>query len=618
MQLQNWNQIRLPPTATEVNEVGSIHRRGDDEVCISDKMAISDRLAQLKFFRLRINILHYAAILTHNIGFVFTPLSKELVKLSLTEEEYTRAKDFQSALLMSDGVSPVLQNIVLSNGGLSLGYDKDESLHLAKYLTKPSELIHLVKRYHLVGNKCIISIFVQVSAALYLCTKMVFHSIYTRDDPELGNYYASHYFPRLFESYPDPYELYGVLGAQCFQVLIIRLYLVGRLLRKSILNQNGYREIEMSQLNGMFVDSLKWPLIDWFRLSFMGLRHRSVCDRSDRLPNRGLPTHRMRKQEKQAHLHSRYWDPSVLIGSIQTRFFVYANPIDFTKCYQYYGLELDGGREPDYFYPQANCRLDVWEFSLVVLLTIVGVPIIIVFLIMILVFNFMTELAVLSPNKFESSMMERLLYVPDLLFDFNHLVRLTDIYLFHAMLLPHIIEEAVIYLDIFALLSRIRKVHERLEEDLDMCIELRTLIGTENPLANSDTKVLTLALNKSLEQNLILAKTVNDEFIMIQHSTTTYLDLILLGGGFCIATTSSVLFITKSRLIQFTLVICTLSASLPMILTSLLCMAVEIRVSTEKNAFSLAILFRCALESNINHVFPVQETYHNNQQVARQ
>lgn len=454
------------------------------------------------------------------------------------------------------------------------------------YLLRPKELIHLMKRYHVAGDMCIISIFSHLLITIYLWIKAVFHAIYTKTDKETAEFFASHYFPRLFESYPKQYELYGTIGAQCSYILILRLYVITRLIKRSIINRNGYREVEMSQLNGVFIESLRWPLKDWFRICLLGFRHYNRCKLEPHaLDNkvtrkRGVCSIDTGSKEKEAHLYSKSWDWNRIIGSAQTCFLCEANPIDFSPCYRYNGLKLDNGHRTRLHYPDDNCRLDIWELSWLVILTLYAVPVILSYLTIAGFMSLMAELAVLSPNKFRSTILECLQQIPNLFTNANHLMRLIDSYLFFWMLSHHIFEQAPIHVDICALLSRIRKLSERFQADLLMDVSITTRIQASGDITNDrGSRAERKFLNESLKTSIFLAKTVNDEFKMLKKSTTNFLNLLTLGGGLCLAATGSIIFVAESRMTQFVVLICFTYSVLSIVLSAILCMAVEIRVS---------------------------------------
>lgn len=565
-------------------------------------MTILDRLGRLKFLQTEVNILQQAGLLTHNLGLVYSPLSREIVELGSKNTKREPKDTYPTSISRDDLQTSSFRATPWSNDLRCYRYgtvmDVDDKERWFDYLLRPAELAQLIKRYHVVGDKVVISIFIHLLIAIYLWIKAMFHFLYTKTDEETAIYFASHYFPRLSESYPNQYELYGLISAQCSYILTLRLYIIMRLIKRSVINKNGYKEIEMSQLNGVFAESFRWPLKDWFRLCVLGRRHLNACNRKSDVSidymnkvlndiechkcRNGSCNGERKNGEKQAHLYSKTWDWNKLLGSTRSGFLSKINPIDFSECYRYHDLRLNNGLHPAYYYPEDNCRIDMWELSWLAIMLIAGTPLSLYLMFNSLVSNLMAELAALSPNGFQSTTMECLQQFPELLTNANHLIRLMDSYFFVWMLHHHSFEQAQIHVDICALLSRIRKLNERLQADLDALqnISAAKPCQAEDGGTNDGCSAIKEALNARLEMNMFLAKIVNDEFMSLQKSTTTFLDLLTIGQGFCVAAALSVMFATESRLVYAVAFTCFMYAIVSMVLSAFLCMAVEIRVSS--------------------------------------
>lgn len=280
--------------------------------------------------------------------------------------------------------------------------------------------------------------------------------------------------------------------------------------------------------------------------------------------------------------------------------------MDFSKCYQFFELELDNNHRKGWHYPRDNCRMDLWEFSWVVATALLCIPLALLTLISAVCIGLIIELSAMSPKRFDSTLGDCFKQVPNFITNSKHLLRLMDTLIFISILFPHQVEAAVAYLNVTALLSRIRKLNERLQEDLDTCLYLNRstesnaarAAASKDPdskssaefvpkitidsIAKQGTSISNAqknALNRRLETNMLLAKTVNDEFKMLKKSTTTYLDLLLIAGGFCLAIQGSVLFSSESKVVQVVVAYCIFAAIFPLVMCSIFCMAVEIRVS---------------------------------------
>lgn len=562
-----------------------------------------DRLLRTKSFQVQLNLMAWTAFAAHNIAFVFTPLNKQLMK---SKSESTRY-DLKDALPISifktkneasnsfHGPQPdtCLQFVEDHN------IDREDSESWYSYLSKPLELVQVVKRYHSGGNLCIISMLIQIVLLLYLITKCLFHQIYTGHNQEAADYYDQHYFPRMYHSVPSSHDMYGLLTFECIYILIVRLLLIVRLINRSIINRNRYKEIEMSQLNGTFMTSMKWPLRDWIRVFYLGRQHKKNC-RIRELNKQSVDDVEDKPEganEKRGHLNCKPLDKSLCTG--RSKFLCYANPIDFSKCYEDYGLILNNNHHPDWYYPRCNCRIDLYEFGWLVLMLSIGWISTIGVTLLAITNSIIIESTVMSPNGFQTTP-EALKQVPDLLSSPNHLIRLLDDIALIALSLPHQIEAAVLFLNVTALLSRIRKLNERLQEDLNLCIHLMEI---DKPSRSDESRASDIdldgilkqvfidhteqdslstaqkdSLNKSLESSMLIAKTINDEFRMLSKSQTIYLDILLILGGFCVAMQVSFLFSTGSAPAKFVVLLSIIPTAVPVLTSSVLCMAVESRV----------------------------------------
>lgn len=534
------------------------------------------------------------AYLTHDVGLVYSPLSKEVAEMSPIAAKYDEvAHESSKSAFWDSPREHEFRAILYPNNQLVYRYNVDHDNDLDTwylYILKPVELIKLIKRYHVVGNKGVISIFFQLAVVVYIWIKAVFHPIYTKRDPQAAEYYVSHYFPSLLESYPNQYELYGLISAQSSYALILRLYVIVRLVKRSVMNRNGYREIEMSQMNGVFVESFVWPLKDWIRVCFSGCKHYLFCTRHPlrRSCNRCIIAARNAcrdqshlEETREDHLHSRCWDWNSLPETSGPEFLCCINPIDFARCYRRYGLEMDNRRRAVLHYPKDNCRIDISELSWLVILTFAAMPIVLFNTVIVAFMNILIESAMLGPMGGESATIGYLRRIPKLFMDAGRVLRLIDSYLFYLVPILHVAEQAVVHLDIGALLSRIRKLNDRLEADLEVliCNSLAERGRTHRPNKNRIGSARRKALNQSIEISMFLAKTISDEFASLKRSTTTFLNLLLLGGGICLASTGSLILVTESRLVRMVVITSTMAYICSMALTAIFCMAVEIGVS---------------------------------------
>lgn len=581
-------------------------------------------MSQWSVFETQTNPINLSAYLAQKVGYVYSPLIKELVQLGLKPKVSHKTAKLNSAKLRF-GDKPQTTNTCSSNlhhidhfGHFSSGiaFDSDSVL---PFLLQPQTLFKHVKRYHGSGNNFAWFGFIEIMLLSYLWTKTMFHQIVTGTNQEIADYYSQRNFPRVFESVPHQYQLYGLINSFCLYALILRLFITARLIKRSIVNRNGYKEIEMTQLNGGFLASLRWPIRDWVKVCFIAFNHYKICDK-DYKRKCSLE----REAEKNAHLHVTPHPVENIQETGSLEFIFRENLIDFSKCYEFYGFDIEH-KVPQWHYPLRNCRMDIWELSLLVWLTVLGTPAVVGSIGSMMLVDLYIELALLSEKKFDSTFMECVGELPNLLTRPSLLLRMFDVAILLVVQLPHLVEAATTYLDLITLISRIRKLNERFKVDLESCKHFALMYHSDNQQlepANSRTdsncsypysaNQLELdftchqehkthiygnmntrqkhALNKSLKQSLNMAETISKEFISLKRTLTSYLDLLLIGSGFCLAVAASVVIGAETKLIRVISVFAISSCSGPLIISAVLCMVVESMVSTSVYVLQCASL----------------------------
>lgn len=547
--------------------------------------------------------------MSQKVGCVFSPLDKELAEksLRLSRSQSTHKQALENRPYRFS--KPIIHPIKLKHESRK-GSTPDS---IWPYLFKPHKLFKCIKQYHGSGSSFFWFGVVETVLLSYILGKTVFHLLYTEDNQEIADYYSERFFPRMYESFPYQYQLYPVIIVQSSMTLVVRLFVFARLVKRSIINRNGYKEIEMSQLNGAFIASLRWSMRDWIKLFFSSSwTHFKAC-RSKKV---GRECDIDLKVEKQAHLYGQRLGSYSVLETNSFESLLEDNLIDFSKCYELYGFDTNF-RNPKWHYPATNCRVDLWELSLIMFLihtVTIGLSFVIVLLVLVGLF---VELAVLSPNKFNSSFSDCIAQLPSLLMSPSHILRLSDQIILLISQMVHHIEASVTYTDLFSLMSRIRKLNERLQEDLDICRYYAYMqlledkkrgherLSTEWIYSRQQNQCLDqkfkdnfqveqgayvygnmspqqkLAVNRSLEQSLVMAKIVNNEFMAIKKSITSYMDMLVMSSGFCISVAFMVLMDAQTNLIAFAVSVAVSSFSGPLVFSSVLCMIIEQMVSNK-------------------------------------
>lgn len=493
-----------------------------------------------------------------------------------------------------------------------------KSDHWYPFLFKPIQLARCIKRYHSAGNWFLLYTLTINSLIFYVWVKALFHQFKTGKDEKLAQYYATHYFPRLFESYPEPYTYYPTLLAVTTYYFLERVIMTIHIIKKSVLNRNGYKQIESAQLNAMFITALNWEIKEWCRFMKAARSHRTLVtkDASDRYG----------QEARCSHLEV----PNELLDNHENKNNYYIkygiNSIDFSKCYEFHGLDWKRKDPNTHYIFEPYCRIDLEELSYMVYLISVGIPILIVFPGFLLVTAFIYELIVLLPEIEEITFWNCLAQLPVFLTDPNRIIRLIDICVFLIAQDPLQQQALAVSLDIRGLISRARKVGDLLQENLDFCTEMaRNYESTKllESLDKCDEKVVTKSdrlqhttisihgstgsvldqilkgysktdrdkhfdnvtkaqrniLCRKLDLNLRLARAVKQELIEAKRSYSTYLNIVIATSGIYTAVAFASSFMVSNGITRFLLYATLYAGTVPLFTLMPLCITIERVVS---------------------------------------
>lgn len=545
-------------------------------------------------------------------------------------------------------VSPIQEEIF----NLSKQNDKDKSARLAgshymRYrlnheeednwttiLYRPLQMCRSIKRYHNVGNWFLVHVTLQGYAVFYVWFKAFFHQFETGNDETLAKYYASHYFPRFFESYPNPRIYYPLLMVISTYYMLERIMNYIRFIRQCEVNKNGYKSIDQIQLNYMSLSLLNWDLKEWHRFLRAARRHGKVCRKS--IADIEQPSE---LQEKAAHLYVDKEMEMVLRSKDRKYLYHSINPIDFSKCYEFHGLDLNRP-DPDVFYT-ANpcCRIDITELSWFIYYFMIGVPFLLGAVVYLSVYVIYYELSLLIPTTEEATLGNCISQLPALLSDPNRYLRVFDCILFFVAQLPIQNHTSSTGIDIATILSRTRKVTDLLKDNLEFCIKAANQNKTNTSNINhtrcarelhEDSRpsevvqiVISDSLNRTpeyvpmkyksvndiylvdhvkyrkpryynvsqvekdllcrkLERNLRLAQVIKSEFDVLKNTHSAYINLIIAGSGLCFAVAITAAFAVHSNYERALLFCMTMAGFVPLMVLIPLCVQVERAVSTSR------------------------------------
>lgn len=536
---------------------------------------------------IKINLARLLTFLSRQISFSFSPLVKELVRF---DDDNQDDKDYSGQL-----------RLLYSNLKGQNKVRRSQEEHWIRYLTRPLQCAQLIKTYHSVGNLFFVSVFFQLGLLTHLCIKCVFHQLYTQDDNELADYLASNYYPRLYHSYEKPHELYGSLTAICTFHLILRLRSFLKLVRNSVVNQNGYKEIETSQLDYFFY-TLILPINEWIRVVKEGLRHSSIC-------RTVLIDDEKSRKERIIHLRAGLESLDSLGRLKRQTQRLCLNPISFVECFRHLGFDTDERRHlgDNIYLLESDCRADVWEFAWFVFFHSVGGLILCLAIVYVISLSTLKELVHLTSNQNEATLMDCLLQVPNLIGDPINLIRLIDVQFLLIVQLPYQFEANTVYFGLSCIISRTRRLVEIFEHEFNFCkakyeaqIRSELLSAPKNNLQQEIRPSLNrrlyyahardyelnmsiserIQLNQRLEQSLRLSKVLKIEFIVMKNSLTSYLNILMIGSGIVMAVGLLCFIRVESSDTRIFLILGLTSCTYPILNCAIMCALVERGVSS--------------------------------------
>lgn len=510
----------------------------------------------------RFNPAAILVIVAHQITFSCSPVTTHLV-------EITRARynEMSKSLIPS----PV------PNDFMSFWSGRNETLHheleenWSKYLLDPKKLVDYIKQYHCVGNLFFIMTAGQFATICYLHIKSTFHLFVTGTDQDLANYYADRYFPRIYHSYADSHNLDSFIASICTYILFFRLLRLYSLIKNSIINRNGYETMNIAQLNFTNVSSFELPLFESMRFLRFIYGHKKACMNDEKVRKMHLTLEdNLEETMNKKHL---------------AELIYFHNPIDFTCCFNTFENDFSDVYKAnpywakDWFVATPCPRIDPTEFSLLVMIASIAIPLATLVLIIFVSYITFFELCTIAKDNNQDNCLAQL---PLLLFDPYRFVRLFDIFASVLIQLPQQIEAAFFYWDCSVMIARARKVNEALQVDLDFCSNGAKLVGDDsNPAEHQRvTPKEKKELNNSIWLHIRLTRCIHHEFRDLRMAHSTFLDALFVGGGLLISVSTSSLLVSNSLVKQLILGSFIVSCCVPIILSVFYCILTEVTVST--------------------------------------
>ena len=534
------------------------------------------------------NIFHWTIILSRLFSFVVSPIDADRFREGFT------IKSRQRESFMEEDITKQLEQL-------------EPKIDWSKCL-RWRDLRRAIKRYHMVGDEFLFWLAIQALALAYMVFKVSLYSLYVRSDLELANYLDEFYcFPQLFASYTNGREL----SSHCLAIILYsclnRLIAIYKLVKNALINFDYQRDFTTSQINFCHLTPYNWTPSQWFKLLKRCFTHRLDCKSNKRLLELHL--------KKDSKLLEKFIESS-------SRDIIYrTNLIDFTACYEEINfLPTPGAIDKSFrgwhlVLPMQ--RVDPFEFGLMAstyILFLVGLITIIVFVLSAATILELNQTVV--PEHSHASLLEILPYIPQYLAEPKRLIRLLDAWLFVFIQIPNQLDSGTFYWNAGITLSRARKVTECFKLDLEKISHRRETIDKETRcdgresssgrltdanlvISNSRIKrdhrlapicpahvihklsTEELQTNASILQNIKLTQLVGAEFNDIKRVHSLYLNIMMIGGGCCLAFSISTLQYSIGSVLQFaTIFTSILGASLPVIAVFIHSIFVDRQVSS--------------------------------------
>lgn len=495
------------------------------------------------------NPVAFFAIVAHQVTFSCSPLTIALV-------ESTRARN--NVINVGRRLTqPFDQHVILKyNITGPIGCRKDRHDSWPMYLVRPRQLFAAIRLYHCVGNRFFVLVAIQFATIFYLLFKALFHKLFTGTDEQAAQYYADRYFPRAHHSYPRAHDLDSFLVRAYTYLLVFRLFRLYVLVKNSIINRDGYVELNASQMNFSSASIIEIPLHKWKRFMDIALHHHTAYHESLNI--------------RKKHLKFEDNIEELMDEKDQFEFMYFHNPISFDNCYQTYfdtSRIYKGSWAKGWYVSLPVCRIDPCEIGVLIPLGVVGCLLALIIVAILVTLATIHELCAIASETEQGGCLAQ---VPRLLFDISRFVRLFDIVSGVMVQLPQQVEAAILYFDCCSLISRARKVTEALQEDLNSC---------RHPDQAAFVQ-FKKRLNRRVHLHVRLTRVIYHEFCDIRKTHTVLLNILLVGGGSLISVCASeVLRVDDSFIKRFVLEAFILSCLLPIILSLIFCIASEYTVS---------------------------------------
>lgn len=477
------------------------------------------------------------------------------------------------------------------------------------------EVINLVKRYHMVGNFFLLITWSQYGYLVHATIKSFIHSVYTGSSKERIEMFNKFYYPHLAGVFPEPYlfnSLTMALNLICFSARSLSLY---RLIRGSIINEHGYKEIHVTQINTAALTTSAMTLNQWKTLHRHSVNHSLQLKKSAQARSKHLKLYLAEKLVDQLPLYDLMFN---------------VNAVDFEECYEELGAQYF--RCPDnqlsmhqkWYCPSPTLRCTVSILRKGLLSSFIAIICMVGGLLITFAGIIFLELRSRFPADADLSIREVVSPWREHFSVPVHIIRVYEMFLLILTQVPVHFDASVILSDMFIMVSRTNKLRQILLQDIDLqkrqkltqaiigkeerteivpslevtCSRLRSYqynLNTAKRLSQqSNGSQVRWLINERFKRHIRLIRLVYLEFRDVRKYHTILVNLTTIGHGITLSYIISLFFTVNTRAEQMVLTFAACSSITLTIGTLIICSQIELSVC---NLYS-RLSYECIPEAN--------------------
>lgn len=417
-------------------------------------------------------------------------------------------------------------------------------------LARPIEVLGLIKRYHLVGRWFFLAFFGHLLMLIHFSIKSAIHTFYTGTNQDRMQYFNTIYYPQIGGALPDSHLFNNLFLAMSLCSLSLRLLSAYKLVRGSIVNENSYKEVSITQVNFAALAVCELSIREWIELFRKSFKHDREVETNPAI--------------KAAHLKV---DPMLqerLNKLCRKDALLHINVIDYNECFEQIDYRSTRTDRQSWHYASPVHKIGLAMTRNAIILSLVGYTCFIVASGTSIFGWIYMELKRSYPVGGSVSGAEVIIA---LIKHFSHplyLIGIVEISLLVVSVLPQQVDCTFVVVDQVILISRVHKLTRILEMDLALVqnILLKSSSYTSNELP-AEQKPLSASLslqgrkfsknyhlsyklrnlNVQVQDHIRLASVLHSEFLDVKKSHSTRLNMIIIGNGFSLTYSLSLFFV---------------------------------------------------------------------------